>query len=69
MKIKRTMKKQGGAAISERLKLDDASSRPVGNMVGKKGATCALIFGCIALAVAGILTYTLYKHWEYLMPA
>jgi hypothetical protein len=37
--------------------------------VGKKAATCAFAFALIGLAVAGILTYILYKHWEFLMPA
>ena len=70
MKIKKSIKKPGGAAIADRLKIDNGASRPVsGNVVGRKSSAYALVFGCIALAVVGILTWTLYKHWEYLMPA
>ena len=29
----------------------------------------ALVFGLIALAITVTLTITIYKHWEYLMPA
>lgn len=61
----------GGAAIADRFKLDPgagaAASR--GGTVNKKAAATALIFGLIALAVTVALTVTIYKHWEYLMPA
>ena len=57
----------GGATIADRFKLDipDANAKAV---VGK-GTTAAAIAGLIALAIAGILTYLLWQHWEYLMPA
>ena len=29
----------------------------------------ALIAAVIALGVSGMLTFTLYQHWEFLMPA
>ena len=70
MKIKKNIKKKGNAAIADRLKIDNGASRPVsGNVVGRKSSTWALVFGCAALLVVCILTYTLYRHWEYLMPA
>ena len=36
---------------------------------GGKASTVAVVAGLIALAVAGILTYILWQHWEFLMPA
>ena len=56
----------GSAVLADRFKLDAdaASAKPVakaGNVTG--------LFGLVALAVAGILTYMLWQHWEFLMPA
>ena len=77
MKIKKPMTVKasgaegaGGAAIADRFKLepvDNAASRA--GTVGKKSAMVALIFGLIALGITVALTLTIYKHWEYLMPA
>ena len=79
MTIKKTIKKTvvkkpeggaaaGGAAIADRFKL--APAEPVqGAVVGKKAAMWALIAGLLALAASVILTYILYQHWEFLMPA
>ena len=54
----------GGATIADRFKLDaNAQAKPAGASVGTK---IAVIAGLIALAVAGILAYTLYGHWEFL---
>lgn len=60
----------GGAAIADRFKLDpvDANANRNGT-VSKKSAMTALIFGLIALAITITLTVTIYKHWEFLMPA
>ncbi len=66
----------GGAAIADRFKLDapapgkgkGGGAAPHGT-INKTAALVALIAGFVALAVAGILTWTLYQHWEYLMPA
>jgi hypothetical protein len=57
----------GGATIADRFKLDapDQSNSKAGS-VGKKAAMVALIVGLAALAVAGILTAVLYKHWDFL---
>ncbi len=78
MKIKKSASKgpadapTGGAAIADRFKLDPvALSGPSAKngTIGKNAALCALIAGGLCLALAGILTFMLYKHWEYLMPA
>jgi len=58
----------GSAAIANRFKIDltdPAAQKPAAG----KGTTCAAVAGFVALVVAGILTYTLWKHWEFLMPA
>lgn len=74
MTIKKTVKKtvvkkpEGSAAIADRFKL--APTEPEqGAVVGKKAAMWALIAGFLSLAASGILTYVLYQHWEFLMPA
>ncbi|MBO7482612.1 MAG: hypothetical protein J6U17_01840 [Kiritimatiellae bacterium] len=60
----------GGAAIADRFRLDVPAGPSAANgTVGKTAALCALVAGGISLAVAGILTFLLYSHWEYLMPA
>ena len=67
MKIKKSIKKPGNAAIAARLKIDNGASRPVsGNVVGRRSSAWALSLGCVALVILCILTYTLYRHWEYL---
>ena len=76
MKIKKSIKKApgqdnaGGAAIADRFKLDpvDTAASRAGT-VSKKSAMTALIFGLVALGITVALTLTIYKHWEYLMPA
>ena len=59
-----------GGAIADRFKLEpiDNGAKASGT-VGKKSAMAALVFGLIALALTVTLTITIYKHWEYLMPA
>ena len=61
----------GGAAIADRFKLDPVASTEASRTgtVNKKAAATALIFGLVALAVTATLAVTIYKHWEYLMPA
>ena len=60
----------GGAAIASRLRLDAPDPEAVRRAAAAaKGTKVALIFGLIAAIVAGILTYMLYQHWEFLMPA
>ena len=58
----------GGATIADRFKLDMAEPEKKPAASGT-ATTVAGIAGLIALAVAGILTYILYQHWEFLMPA
>ena len=58
----------GGAAIASRLQLDTsavASAHPANS----KSTTFAAVAGLIALAVAGLLTYILWQHWDFLMRA
>ena len=58
----------GGATIADRFKLDmtEPAKKPT---VSSTASTVAGIAGLVALIVAGILTYILYQHWEFLMPA
>ena len=58
----------GGATIADRFKLD--MTEPVKKpAAGGPASTIAAVAGLLALAVAGILTYILWQHWEFLMPA
>ena len=58
----------GGATIADRFKLDmtEPAKKPA---AGGPASTIAAVAGLLALAVAGILTYILWQHWEFLMPA
>ena len=58
----------GGATIANRFKLDmsEPEKKPA---TGGTATTVAGVAGLIALVIAGILTYILYQHWEFLMPA
>lgn len=58
----------GGATIADRFKLDMAEpeKKPTASSTA---STVAGIAGLVALIVAGVLTYILYQHWEFLMPA
>ena len=58
----------GGATIANRFKLDapdPSAKKPAGGLA----STVAGVAGLIALAVVGILTYIIWQHWEFLMPA
>ena len=77
MKIKKPLPNQGapagattgGATIADRFKLEPTTPQKKDvATVGKKGTLWALLAGVASLAVAGILTFLLYQHWEYLMP-
>ena len=75
MTIKKTVKTTrptvaataGNGAVADRFRLDapDPSAKPATSTA----TTVAGIAGLIALVVVGILTFVLYKHWEFLMPA
>ena len=58
----------GGAAIADRFKLDlqDPNAK---KSSGGVGTTIALVAGLVALAVAGVLTFIIYQHWEFLKGA
>ena len=58
----------GGATIANRFKLDmtEPEKKPTASSTA---TTVAGVAGLVALVVAGILTYVLYQHWEFLMPA
>ncbi len=57
----------GAATIADRFKLD--APPPVKAAGSGTGTKVAVIAGLIALVVAGVLTYTLYAHWEFLKGA
>ena len=56
----------GGATIADRFKLDAPPPAPASAGVGTKIAVAAAL---VAFVVAGILTYLLYDHWEFLKGA
>ena len=58
----------GGATIADRFKLD-VNEAPKKSAGGGKSAQIALIVALAALAVAGVLAFTLYQHWEFLKGA
>ena len=57
------------AAVADRYRLDasDAPKKKGGG--GGAGTTAAVVAGVIALVVAGILTFVMYQHWEFLKGA
>lgn len=61
----------GGAAIADRFKLEpiDGGAKKSGGTIGKTEVLIGLVGAVLALAVAGMLVYTLYTHWEALMRA
>ena len=59
----------GGATIADRFKLDVTDPAAKKPAAGGLSATLAVVAGFVALGVAGILTYILWQHWEFLMPA
>ncbi len=71
MKIKKTIKSSGGAAIADRFKIDAAAAaKPqTAGTVNRTAAAVALAFGGIALAMLGLLVYMLWSHWMYMQSA
>ena len=60
----------GGATITDRFKLNAPAASDSGAGVVSKPATfVALLAGLIALHVAVLLTYMLFRHWEFLVNA
>lgn len=58
----------GGATIADRFKLDMPDPNAKKASAGK-GTLFAVVAGFLALAVAGILTFVIYQHWEFLQGA
>jgi len=58
----------GGATIADRFKLD-MTETPVQKPAAGKATAFAVAAGFLALVVVGVLTYVLWQHWEFLMPA
>ena len=58
----------GGATIADRFKLDMTDPN-AGKSAAGTGTVVTLIAGLVALAVAGILTFIIYQHWEFLRGA
>lgn len=57
----------GGATIADRFKLD--APDPNAKKASGAGTTIAVVAGLLALAVAGVLTFIIYQHWQYLANA
>ena len=57
----------GGAMIADRFKLDMPD--PNARKASGAGTTMAVVAGLLALAVAGVLTFIIYQHWQYLANA
>jgi len=73
MTIKKTMKVKGAGggsgngAVADRFRLD--APPPVKASAGGPATTVAFVAGLLGLAAVGILTYVIFKHWEFLKPA
>ena len=59
----------GNAAIADRFKLDLQDPSAKKGSSGGVAATIAAVAGFIALIVAGVLTFVIYQHWEFLKGA
>lgn len=58
----------GGATIADRFKLDLTDPNAKKASAGT-GTICAVVAGVLALAVAGVLTFIIYQHWQFLANA
>lgn len=56
------------ATIADRFKLD-APDPNVKKAASGVGGTAAAVAGLVALVVAGVLTFVLFQHWEFLKGA
>ena len=59
----------GGATIADRFKLDIPQDGAKKGGPAGAAATIAAIVGLVALGVAGVLTFIIYQHWEFLKGA
>ena len=70
MTIKKNIKAapaSGNGAVADRFRLD--APEPNAKPATSTASTVAAVVGLVALALVGILTYMLWQHWEFLMPA
>lgn len=58
----------GSAVLADRFKLDIQDPN-AGRGSSGAAATITAVFALVALAVAGILTFVIYQHWEALKGA
>ena len=58
----------GGATIADRFRLDTPDPNAKKASAGV-GTMCVVIAGVLALAAAGILTFIIYQHWQFLANA
>ena len=63
-----TVPSSGSAVLADRFKLDLQDPNSKRGSAGP-ATTVAAVAGLIALAVAGILTFVIYQHWEALKGA
>lgn len=58
----------GGATIADRFKLDapDPNAQKASSGVG---TICAVVAALLAAGVSGVLTFTIYQHWQFLANA
>lgn len=57
------------AAIADRFRLDAPDPRAKKSASSGVAATFAVLAGVAALVVAGILTFVIYQHWNFLQGA
>ena len=58
----------GGATIADRFKLDAPDPKAAKASTGK-GTLITVLAALLALGVAGVLTFIIYQHWEFLKSA
>jgi cytochrome c-type biogenesis protein CcmH/NrfG len=58
----------GGATIADRFKLDMPDPNAAKPKAGKMAAV-TLVVALVALAIAGVLAFVMYQHWEFLKGA
>jgi hypothetical protein len=57
------------ATIADRFRLDVPEEGAKKKSSGGVASTIAVLAGVAALVVAGILTFVIYQHWEFLQGA
>lgn len=57
------------ATIADRFKLDAPDPNAKKSAASGAGTTVAVLAGVAALAVAGVLTFIIFQHWEFLKGA